>query len=79
MTCIACHGADGNGNQALNAPSLIGLQDWYILRQLNNFKGGVRGTHPQDVYGQTMRPMSMILPDEKAMKDVTAYILSLRK
>ena len=78
-TCVACHGADGKGNQALNSPSLVGLQDWYIVRQLKNFKGGIRGTHPEDVYGQTMYPMSMTLADEKAMKDVAAYIISLRK
>ena len=79
VTCVACHGADGIGNKALNSPSLVGLQDWYIVRQLKNFKGGIRGTHPEDIYGQTMYPMSMTLADEKAMKDVAAYIISLRK
>ena len=78
-TCVACHGADAKGNEALKAPSLTGLQDWYIVRQLKNFKAGIRGTHPKDVSGQTMRPMSMTLADEKAMKDVTAYVLSLQK
>ena len=79
VTCVACHGAEAKGNEALKAPTLKGLQDWYIVRQLKNFKAGIRGTHPQDVSGQTMRPMSMILADEKAMKDVTAYVLSLQK
>ena len=79
VTCVACHGADAKGNEALKAPSLTGLQDWYIVRQLKNFKDGIRGTHPKDVSGQTMRPMSMTLADEKAMKDVTAYVLSLQK
>ena len=78
-TCVACHGADAKGNEALKAPSLTGLQDWYIVRQLKIFKAGIRGTHPKDVSGQTMRPMSMTLADEKAMKDVTAYVLSLQK
>ena len=77
-TCVACHGPDGKGNKALNSPSLVGLQDWYIVRQLKNFKDGIRGSHKDDIYGQSMRPMSMTLINDKAMKDVTAYILSLR-
>jgi cytochrome c oxidase subunit 2 len=50
-----------------------------VVRQLQNFKAGIRGTHPEDINGQTMRPMSMTLADEKAMKDVAAYIIRLRK
>lgn len=75
--CIACHGADGLGNQALNAPPLVGVNDWYELRQLNHFKAGIRGTKAQDTWGQLMRPMSMTLADEQAMRDVVAYIATL--
>lgn len=75
--CAACHGADGGGNEALNAPGLAGQHGWYIARQLANFKAGVRGTHEKDVYGQQMRPMAMTLPDEAAIANVTAYIESL--
>ncbi len=64
--------------KALNSPQLANLQDWYILRQLKNFKEGVRGSHPKDTYGSQMRPMSMTLIDEQAMKDVAAYINSLQ-
>ncbi len=76
--CVACHGADGRGNPALNAPNLTGLQDWYIVRQLKNFKEGVRGVHLDDTFGQQMRPMALTLPDENAIKNVAAYIISLR-
>lgn len=78
-TCVACHGADGKGMEALNAPNLTGLQEWYFVRQLGNFKAGIRGSDPKDIYGAQMRPMSMTLPDEQAMKDVHAYIQSLNK
>ena len=77
--CIACHGPDGNGNQALNAPPLVGVNDWYALTQLNHFKAGIRGTKPQDSWGQLMRPMSMTLVDEQAIRDVIAYITTLAK
>jgi cytochrome c553 len=75
--CTACHGPDGGGNQALNAPPLNHASDWYLLTQLSNFKAGIRGTAPGDVNGGLMRPMSMILPDEQALKDVIAYIAQL--
>jgi cytochrome c553 len=74
--CAACHGPDGAGNVLLNAPALQNLQDWYIVRQLQNYKSGVRGTHPKDIEGMQMRPMSMVLADEQAMKDVAAFINS---
>lgn len=77
VPCIACHGVNGEGNQALNAPPLVGQSDWYQLTSLKNFKAGVRGTNPKDSTGALMRPMSMTLADEQAMKDVIAYIESL--
>jgi cytochrome c553 len=72
--CVACHGMSGEGNQALNAPPLAGASDWYQLTSLQKFKAGVRGTNPKDTSGMLMRPMSMTLADEQAMKDVIAYI-----
>ena len=72
--CASCHGADAKGNEKLNAPGLATSDDWYLLTQLKNFKAGVRGTNPGDVTGAQMRPMSMTLADEQAMKDVVAYI-----
>jgi len=72
--CLACHGDKGQGNQALNAPPLAGQSDWYLVSQLKKFKGGVRGANPLDVTGGQMRPMSMILADEQAMKNVVAHI-----
>ncbi|WP_083240260.1 c-type cytochrome [Methyloceanibacter methanicus] len=38
MTCAACHGATGAGNEALGAPPIGGLPAWYTARQLNNFR-----------------------------------------
>lgn len=78
-TCLACHGPDGRGNQALNAPPLVGANDWYLLNQLKKFKGGLRGTAPGDTSGATMYPMSMTLADEQAMKNVLAHIATLPK
>jgi cytochrome c553 len=78
-TCTACHGADAAGNKALNAPSLKNTDDWYMYNQLSKFKSGIRGTNPKDATGAQMRPMAMTLPDDQAMKDVIAYIMTLSK
>jgi len=76
-TCVPCHGANGEGNVELGAPRLADQHDWYLERQLENFKAGIRGTNPDDTYGAQMRPMASTLPDEQAIKDVVAYIGSL--
>ena len=72
-TCVQCHGANGRGNLDEFGPPLVGASDWYLLTQLQNFKAGIRGTHPDDVTGAKMRPFSMTLPTDQAMKDVIAY------
>ncbi len=77
-TCTACHQADASGNEALKAPNLRHVNDWYLLRQLKNFHSGVRGADPRDVTGAQMAPMAKTLADEQAMKDVVAYIGTLK-
>jgi cytochrome c553 len=77
--CAACHAPDGSGNQAVFGPPLTHGNDWYMLTQLANFRAGVRGTKPGDTSGALMRPMSMTLADEQAMRDVIAYITTLGK
>ena len=76
-TCAACHGQQGEGNAALHAPALAGQTEGYIVRQLQHFKAGIRGTAPGDTFGMQMRPMAMTLATEQAVLDVAAYITSL--
>ncbi len=76
-TCVACHGADGAGNEAMHAPPLTNTHDWYLLTQLKHFKGKVRGASKEDEWGTTMAPMANTLADDQAMKDVIAYINTL--
>ena len=78
MICAACHGADGKGQKAMNGPNLTIQQDWYLVRQLQNYKSGARGADPKDVLGQQMRPMAMTLANDQAINDVVAYINTLR-
>ena len=73
-TCIACHGAAGQGNEALRAPALANQSDWYMVRQINHFRTGVRGAASGDVTGAQMAAMVGVLTDEQAVRDVVAYI-----
>ena len=76
-TCAACHGTQGEGNLALNAPKLSGQGAWYLERQLKLFKWGARGTHEKDAFGKVMAPMVATLPDDAAIASVASYIASL--
>ena len=73
-TCGSCHGVDGRGIQATNAPRLKGMSDWYMVTQLKNFKQGARGAHSKDPYGQQMVSMAAMLTDNRAIDDVVAHI-----
>lgn len=75
--CAGCHGFVGEGQRAVNAPKLVGLEDWYLRRQLDYFRRGIRGTAPEDAHGRQMAPMALVLADERAVEDVVAYIGTL--
>ena len=77
-TCGVCHGPNGQGVQAVNAPALKGMSDWYMVTQLKNFKQGIRGAHPKDMYGPQMASMAAILVDDQATNDIVAYINTLK-
>ena len=76
-TCAACHGADGAGNEALKAPPIRQLEDWYIALQLGKFKAGVRGYDPSDAQGNQMGGIAKGLADTSAMNDLAAYVQTL--
>ncbi len=76
--CRSCHGERGEGSEGFG-PRLAGQHDWYLLRQLRNFRAGRRGYHEEDTYGQTMRSMAnALLPNEQDLNDVVSFIGTLR-
>ena len=78
MICGACHGTGAVGIEALFSPRLVGMQDWYLERQINNFRAGVRGLETGDTYGAQMQQIAEAIPDDQTVKDVIAYINSLQ-
>ncbi|HEX7034459.1 MAG TPA: c-type cytochrome [Pseudomonadales bacterium] len=75
--CAACHGQQGEGNQAMNAPRLAGQEGWYLRRQMEAFQQGLRGTAKGDAFGAQMRPMAMAVTDPAALDNLIAYIGTL--
>jgi cytochrome c553 len=72
--CGACHGGHAEGNPALNAPGLAGLDAAYLKRQFAWFRDGVRGTDAGDRPGRQMALMAKTLTSEKELDDVIAFI-----
>lgn len=78
-TCAACHGAEGKGNESMNAPPLVHMSDWYLVEALEKYKKGIRGGNPANTNAVLMRGMANILPNDQAIKDVVAYITALNQ
>ncbi len=71
--CTTCHGTDGRGNEGVQAPRLAGMEPWYLKRQLENYRDGIRGAHPDDIEGLAMQPMAAGLTDE-SIQDIIEWV-----
>jgi cytochrome c553 len=76
QSCVACHGAAGQGNAALGAPALASQGAAYLERQLQHFKAGIRGADPRDTLGAPMRAMAGTLADEDIPR-IAKYLAGL--
>lgn len=76
--CLACHGPQGEGNEALKAPPIARLDDWYVARQIRKFQTGVRGRAENDVTGLQMSAMAATVPAD-AVDHVAAYVRTLAR
>lgn len=76
--CAQCHGKDGGGLASIAAPTIAGMQEWYVERQLHHFREGIRGTHPYDVAGTRMAPMARFLRTKEDLVAVAKYVAALK-
>jgi cytochrome c peroxidase len=76
-TCAACHGEQAQGQAVPGAPALQGQADWYLVRQLEDFRSGRRGAGPGDDLGAQMRAVAQTLKGSAPLRDVVAYIRTL--
>ena len=75
-TCVACHGANCEGNAQLLAPGLAGQSESYLTRQIWDFKNRRRGAAPDDTAGAQMLAMADTLEDGSAVTNVATYLAS---
>jgi len=75
--CSQCHGAMGQGDANAKAPNIAGLPDWYVLKQVQGFREGLRGQHYDDIQGMRMRPMALTLTSDDEVAAVSKHIASL--
>lgn len=78
-SCAACHGNQGEGRVAVNAPAIAGLQSWYVERQLGNFANGIRGAATGDAEGTAMRAAAGVLKTGAERAAVAAYVAGLAR
>ena len=75
-TCAACHGANGEGNVALKAPSIAGLPEWFSTVQFEKFRNGQRGEGEGDIGGHHMKIVAEAI-DEARLPGLGEHIASL--
>jgi cytochrome c553 len=75
--CGACHGGKAQGNELMNAPALANLDSAYITRQIANYRGGLRGSHPDDRFGKQMKMMANVIANDEELTNIIAYIHSI--
>ncbi len=74
-TCLQCHQNSNNSEQSIG-PNIAGQPAWYLAKQLNDFKLGIRGTHSEDQFGMQMAAISQTIADE-LIEPLAVYISSL--
>ena len=79
VSCAGCHGPAGEGVPTLKAPSIAGLDAWYVERQLQHFAAGVRGAAEGDPEGATMRAAAAVLKSDGERAAVAAYVADLSR
>jgi len=63
--CFDCHGVGGNSEDS-TFPKLAGQFDYYIIKQIKDFKSGARKD-------DTMTDMAMIIESDQDLEDIAAY------
>jgi len=77
--CSPCPGPNGHGTEALAAPNIAGLPQWYVQAQLEKFRAAHRGYSPWDTTGIRMKSMSWTLGLPGDVESVAQYVASLTR
>jgi cytochrome c oxidase subunit 2 len=64
--CTLCHGAMGNGNRAILAPALAGIERWYLTDQLQAYRAQHRGNNfASDAAGTEMHTVARAIDNSE--------------
>jgi cytochrome c oxidase subunit II len=83
--CERCHGATGKGYKSpkkityrsQHGPRLQGQHDWYLIRQIQNFKAHIRGVK-EDKASWYMQADVQSLHTDQDIKNIVSYIGTLK-
>ena len=76
--CTLCHGATGNGNVAIQAPALAGIEEWYLRGRLQAYRTQQLGhDFAKDPAGTEMRTVAREVGEER-FADIGRYIAAMR-
>lgn len=69
--CMECHRYNGSGDRVFQSAPLVTLNRDYLVRQMKNYRDGLRGAVPGDLYGVKMVQVCKTMSDEdiEAMAD----------
>ena len=68
--CLVCHGSNAQGNEAISAPNLAILPDWYLSSQLQAFQSGWRGHQTTDAYSKEMMAVAKSMSTEDVKRAI---------
>lgn len=68
--CLVCHGSNAQGNEAISAPNLAILPDWYLSAQLQAFQSGWRGHQTTDAYSKEMMAVAKSMDPEDVKRAI---------
>ena len=85
LQCSRCHGLNAQGfkgfgknaNPRYDSPRLAGQHDWYLIRQIKNFRDGIRGSIEDKAF-QEMYVFAKPLTDDKTINDIAACLSNLK-
>lgn len=73
--CASCHGSRDEGSQALHAPALRRLNDWYLNAAWRKFQQGLRGSSADaGPWALGMGEIARALPPDFAIQDVITFL-----
>jgi cytochrome c oxidase subunit 2 len=76
-SCRSCHGEHGEGNEAMDAPAIAGMDAEYLATQMRHFRDGVRGATLDDLEGRQMNLIAAIFEDDRQIDALANFIQTM--